>query len=120
LRFSNSLDEWEILWTFSAYAIVAARGVILDISGGGAGLHIAGREIGGTRDRNRSEEAKSKNRRVVVEDIDDDDRPPGGAPVGKTSVGSVVLLGTEVSGTAARATPQDRLLGPLFQTTLAM
>ena len=46
--------------------------------------------------------------------------PPGGAPVGKTSVGSVVSLGTDVSGTAVRATPQVRLSGPLFQTTLAV
>src|SRR5208283_685720 len=111
LRFSNSLDEWEILWTFSAYAIVAARGVILDISGGGAGLHIAGREIGGTRNRNRSEEAKSKNRRVVVEDIDDDDRPPRRGTGRENISGKCRLARHRRVGNRGKSNPAGSLVG---------
>src|ERR1700730_15323191 len=40
-------------------------------------------------------------------------------PCPNTSAGSVVLLGTAVSGAEVRGTPHVRLLGPLFQATFA-
>ena len=115
-----------IVWAFGANAIVAAHDDIFHIMGGV--LHIARREIGGSCNRNRAEEGRAKQRRengakqwrVIIGDIDERSDAPGEGMTGKTSAGSVVLLGVAVSGAEVRAVPQARLFGPLFQTTFAV